>query len=38
MYNDYLADPAKLEGKIPEKINNLGYEESLIDKVVENTF
>lgn len=38
LYNDYLADPSKFEGKIPDEIKNLSYEESLTDKTVEKTF
>lgn len=38
MYNDYLANPAAFEGKVPEEIAKLSYEESLTDRNVEKLF
>jgi hydroxymethylglutaryl-CoA synthase len=38
MYNDYLANPAAFDGKVPDDIAKLTYEESLTDRNVEKLF
>lgn len=37
-YNDYRDDPSLFEGKLPAEIENLEYEKSLTDRLVEKTF
>ncbi|ODQ68293.1 hydroxymethylglutaryl-CoA synthase [Nadsonia fulvescens var. elongata DSM 6958] len=38
LFNDFLANPEKFEGQVPEELKTMDYQVTLTDKTVEKTF